>query len=222
MTRDEAVALLKTRLKRTADTAIDAVIVAEMQFAQYTILEGGITLPWFLLSEHLRAVTVVNEQRLVLPDTSWQTPGRTFLREYEEGALWVYQGEDEPDLPWLELKKDDYDSLQNAYPGTGLPRYYTVDDGYFYLFPTPDAEYQMRIRAYMREQPLSTNIENKWLKYAADWLIAETGALVAAHYLRDERTAQQMLAQSQLASKRVFLSNEARAHANRDYAMGDD
>lgn|SRR3990167_2641242 len=210
MNRDTAVSLLKGRLKRASDTALDTTIISEMQFVQGTVLEGAINLPWFLLSENQTASTTIDEERISLPVG--------FLREYEEGALWVQND----DGTWKELIKDDYDALANRFTTNGKPRYYALDGEYFRLKPTPDAVYALKIRAYVADSVLSTNIENQWLLYATDLLIAETGFIMASRYLRDEPAAQTFRFEADSARTRLFIFDEARKHANRSYQMGDD
>src|SRR3990172_13346945 len=162
MIRDAFITLLKQRCRREADATLDARIVSEMLFIQEQILEGGLTLPWFLLSENLTAFTEIGEERIQIPINVDGVVGKDFLREHEEGTLWYY---DVTRDEWIELVKEDYDSLIATYTnGTGTPKYYALDGDYFRLKPTPDAVLQLRIKCYLREPVLSTNIENKWLK----------------------------------------------------------
>lgn len=211
MDRDTTVSLLKSRLKRTGDSAIAAQIITEMQFVQETILEGGVTLPFFLMSENLTASTEANEERIVLP--------AGFLREHEEGALWLY---DTTNSKWSELKKEDYDAALLRYGNTtGQPKMYSLDGKYFRLKPTPDKIYTLRIRCFLADNVLSSNIENDWLKYANDWFIGETGYIMASKYLKDSKLANEFMVEAAKAKTRVFITDEARKHANRDYVMGD-
>lgn len=207
MDRDAAVTLLANRLQRSDLTSR---IITEMQFVQENKLEGAEFLPWFLLSENLTEVTVANEERVAVP--------ATFLREYEAGALWVY---DTASVKWLELKKDDYDFLANKFPTeVQIPRYYSLDNNYFRLKPVPDIVYTLRIKCYLRDSILSTNIENNWLKNASDWLIAEVGAIMAGQHLRNKKLSEEFKAEATKAKTRVYVTHEARMHANRDYTMG--
>lgn len=214
MTRDEAIALIKGRLKRVTDTTLDASIIAEMQFVQSQTLEGAAILPWFLLSENLSINTVADEERVSVPASA----GRPFLREFEEGALWLQDTEG----TWHELKKDDYDALANALTGTGQPTAYALDGQYFRLKKTPDAVYPLRVKAYLRDLALTSNIENGWLTYAADLLIAETSLIMASKYLRDVDSVPGIVADITMARNRLLVFDEARKQANRSYQMGDD
>lgn len=219
MTRDEFITLLKQRCRREADTTLDARIISEMQYVQKYILEGGVTLPWFLLSDNVSLATVIDEERVAVPVNVDAVTGKDFLREHEESALWYY---DTVGAKWVELLKDDYDVLLAKYPsGTGTPVYYALDGDYFRLKPTPDAVLTLRIRCYLRASLLTTNIENSWLKWAGDLMMAEVGVRIAADHLRDTALAQSFASQITTARTRLFIIDEARKHANRDYEMGD-
>jgi len=219
MTRDDLVTLMKQRFRREADTTLDARIISEMIFQQATLLEGGVTLPWFLLSENLTATTTIGDERLPIPKNVDLVTGKDFLREYEEGALWIY---DASSGKWKALIKEDYDNLLETYPsGTDTPKYYSLDGEYFRLKPTPDAEYTVRIKCYLRAASLSTNVENAWLKYAADLMMGEVGTVIAARHLRDPAMKAEFEMEASKARARMFLSDEARKHANRNYVRGD-
>jgi hypothetical protein len=219
MTRDEAIALLLLRATRSGDAALTTAMQTEMNFVQQQVLEKLPTLPWFLVSEFLTATTIPEEERILLPADIGVT-GRSFLREHETCSLWL--------LPtgatdWVELRKDDYDVLYNRYKSaTGTPVGYSLDNTYFYLKPTPDVAYSLRMRVYLRDTPLTTNVENNWLKHAADLVIAETGVVLAGQYLHDEMLLARFDAAAQAARHRLLIAHEAREHAGRDYAAGDD
>lgn len=211
MTRDEAVAVIKVWLTRADDSTLDSIIVTQMQYVQQNVCENHVTLPWFLLSEFLSINTTANEERLPLPNN--------FLREHEECSLWIFN----TDLnKWVPLSKDDYDVLLNTYPTADLPKAYALDGSYFRLKPTPDDVYQIRQRVYLRDTVLSTNIENNWLKYAGDWLMNETAALVAKRHLRDDELYDELKSEANKGMDKLFVVDEARKHANRNYKMGDD
>lgn len=219
MTRDEIVLLIKQRARRDADATLDARIVTELKYAQNVILEGGLTLPWFLLSDNVPLTTVIDDERVSIPTNVDSVTGKDFLREHEESALWYY---DTTNVKWVELIKDDYDSLLNKYPsGTGTPKYYSLDGYYFRLKPTPNAILTLRLRCFLREPVLLSNIENAWTKYAPDLLVGEAGARIAATHLRDTVLQADFEREAQRARQRLFLVDEARKHANREMEMGD-
>lgn len=210
MLRSAAIALIKQRLGNRPD--MDAHILAEMQFVQATLLEGGATLPWFLLTEVATATTIAAEERLPVPSD--------FLREDAElGGLWRYDVTQ--DKPWIELKKDEYPVLKARYTTTGKPSHYALAGEYFRFFPLPDAAYQIKQVYLARGLPLTSDIENVWLKYAADWLIAETGKIIAT-YIQNTKIADLFEKDAMVAKNRVMVEDVARREAALTREMGDD
>src|SRR5687768_4289047 len=212
MTRDEVVALLHLRLNRTD---LEAKIISEMVFVQSFQLEGtGAFLPWFLESEMANANAGEGEERVLLPDD--------FLGEIEEQSLWLYDATNE-DAPYTELHKSAYDRLILRHQISGTPREYALAGDYILLRPIPDATYNLRMRYYAADASLATeNIENKWLKHAADWLMAEVGAKIAATHIRNLPLAKEFKQDAAIARQRVYTKHEARKHTNRTYGMGED
>ena len=219
MDRDSAISLLKIRLKRVADTNIDTTIVTVLQHVQETILEENEWLPWFLLSEFLTITTTANEERIAVP-TDVNFTGNNFLNEYENGALWRIDAS--LDAGRKLLVKDDYDSLYRRYKtSTGKPSHYSLDGDYFRLFPTPDDAYTLKMRCYLKDTRLDSNVENNWLKYAADWLMAETGFIIARDVLRDKVAEANMTTDIGRAKDRLLKKDIARKEANMEATMGD-
>ena len=219
MTRDQAIALIKARLKKTGTTDYDNAIVLEMQHIQESILEGGITLPWFLLSEFMSYTTKVNEDRIPLPvdpnDTS-----RIFLREYEEGALWKF---DETTKKFKDpLTKNLLDDMLAKFNSTGQPKEYALAGPYFRVRPIPDAEYELKVLVYLSDTKLTQDIENRWLRYAGDWFINETIYIMASFYTRDQEAMAAARSGADAGKLKLFAIDEARKHANFDYQMGAD
>lgn len=223
MTRDEALKLLKYRVKRVQSTTMDEAILLEMKFAQEQILERAVTLPWFLLTEFLSYACREGEERIPLPALDSE---RTFLAEYEEGTMWV-PDDTNPNNPRA-LIKDEYDAIVAKYPDLGKPQMYSLDGPYFRVRPVPDKEYTLKLLVYLKDKSIPTNpasdgtFENNWLKWAADLLIAETGRVIAFKHLRDMALAEEFKKDADVARARLFTYEEARRHMNREYQMGDD
>ena len=219
MDRDSAISLLKIRLKRASDTALDSTIITVMQHVQEMILEENAWLPWFLLSEFLTITTTADEERIQVPEDVNFT-GNNFLMEYEDGALWRIDSS--LDSGRKLLVKDSYDALYARYKtATGKPVKYSLDGDYFRLFPTPDGTYTLNMRCYLKDTGLDTNIENKWLKYASDWLMAETGLIIARDVLRDKVAEGNMSTDISRAKDRLYRKDTARKMANTEATMGD-
>jgi hypothetical protein len=230
MTRDQAIKLILMRCgMRQNDKALQEACVVEMQLAQQTKCERAGFKPWFLLSENSTTITMPGENRVPVP--------KDFLQEYEEGALriraWDEDREEEPGYtvpPWQPLRKFDEDDSEDVY-GTvaNRPLRYSIVNGYFVITPAPDYTYMLRMR-YYKAAPLITEpygeegsvTSNVWLQQAPDWLIGETGLVIAGSYIKDDATAAKFADQAKTARDAIYVEHCAREEANRTRSMGDD
>lgn len=212
MLRDAAVEIIKSRIGNRTD--LDAAIVLEMQQAQETALErNGRFYPWFLETGIITlGSTVAGTEAMALP-SDW-------LGEIEEQSMWIYDAT--LDVPYFELKKGAYDVALQRFTENAKPKRYSLNKNNILLKPTPDAIYVIQTRHFATNAVLSTNIENDWLKYASDWLIAETGIIIARDYIQDDQMAQRFVQAAQRSRDRVFIENESRQHIGRVYSMGED
>ena len=169
MTRDEAVNRIQVLLGFRTDLV--TVIQNALLDAQVEI-EMEPELPWFLQTEVAFSPTVDGEERKELPDD--------FIKEIDEDALWLYQAELEDDEQWTPLIKEDISLLRRKLPASGPPRAYAIDGRYFRLFPKPDGVYILKLMYFAKDDTLTTNIENRWLKYAPSILIGVAGKKVAS------------------------------------------
>lgn len=219
MTRDQAIDILLSRLgQRGNDAVLKAAAVLELAFAQER-LEGDKFKAWFLLSEMQDSVTTAGEERMPLPTG--------FLQEPDAGAMWRLTGVTA--APRVELLKTDYDLGVARYPTSGKPVKYSLSGKYFRLHPTPDAVYNLQSQFYVRDTALTDvygsadgAATNEWLTNASDWLIAETGYILATTYTRDKEAAQAFAEARTLARARVYTETVARIEANYSRQMGDD
>lgn len=211
MIRDEVVSLLARRLNNRTD--IDTDIITEMQLVQATVLEqNGRFLPWFLMTEQALEVTDVGENRVRVPDD--------FLAEVEGQRIWI---QNPTTLEWLKLAKDDEMTLEEEYgTATGLPEKYAIAGDHFTLFPTPDSNYSIRLRYAAKATGLDTNVENAWLQYAPDLLIAYVGRNLAKTLLQNPELAAQFGDQVQPGWDRLLAMHELREDTNQDYRMGGE
>lgn len=216
MNCSQALDLLMSRLGNRTQPTLRSTCLLEMVLAQQTQLEGGLTLPWFLLSEELTTQTPSDgvERRVSLPTD--------FIREAEEQALLIVAD----DGSEKEVVKDDYDILvqKHGYDAQStLPLEYALSGNYIHLFPIPTVQRTLRMRCYIRDAVPqdSTGSENNWLKYAADLLIAETGIVIASQHLKDPETAQTFVGMQTRARDRLFKASVARDEANRMRSAGD-
>ena len=211
MQLDDAVQMIKYRLGNFNSTAMDAAIIAEMNQVQSTTLEGGDFQPWFMLTESSSAQTTANEERLQVPEN--------FIMEWEEGALWY---KETTATAWKPLPKEDYDFLRGRYAAEGAPKGYAEAGLYFLLVPQPILVYDVKMR-YYANQPANVNgtDENVWLKYASDWLIAETGLIIANNYVHNKSAAEGFVVLAKSAKARIEKLNVAKQEANRERMMGE-
>lgn len=217
-----AVATIQRRRSYRQDKAEE--ILLEMNLAQER-LEAGITvqtangsiftfLPWFLITEIATAVTTINEERLPIPSG--------FIQEFEPDALWYFNANAEVEADkWQVLIKDDLEVLRDEFTGTGPPKAYALVDDYFRILPLPDGAYSIK-QIFYKRQPTITVIpdtHNNWLFYAGNLIIAET---LAAMTVGEKEGGLNTWAKSEAVkeSLKLFISNEAREHANRRYVMG--
>ena len=211
MLRDAAVDLLMGRLGQRTSTVLQQAVIDEMAFVQETTLEGYPELPWFLLSEKASGITIPDEERFPIPSD--------FLLEWEEGGLYIQNTDGTETL----LGREDWDVLKGEVrlEGTAKPQFYDLAGDYYLLRPMPDAIYTIKQRYYKQDTSLAgaygdaANIENGWLKHASDWLIAETGVVIASQRLQSEKMAQMFMKQSDLARKRVMTKDIAMKESNK-------
>jgi hypothetical protein len=181
----------------------------EAQFLQENVLERNVWTPWFLETEIADTLTVAGEERVQLPVD--------FLAEVEEQALWRYQeGEVESMIP---LKKMDYDDMLRRYPGTGTPLAYAMGGEYFFLGHIPDAEYTLKMRYFARDESLSSNIQNKWLKYASAVFLAELGVIMAEKHMQHFELAKIFRTDAASAWNVLYATHVARMEANQSRVM---
>ena len=216
MNQTNAVAEVAYRLGNRTD--LNTRILSVMDLVQSDILEKDSFLPWFLLSEDSTIQTTSGEERIALPSD--------FLREYELGALWLYDST--ADRKWTPLKKDFHDSLRAARGGTleasGKPTRYDLSGGYFRLTPVPDAVYTLQMKYYQADalpSAVGATGENQWLKYAPERLITETVLKMAAHLRCKASAMVPFIKDRDEAKLTLWRDHEARTHTNMRYSMGD-
>lgn len=218
MTRDEAVALIKMQLGFRTNQ--DANIVTCLQLAQMQ-LELQPTKPWFLVSEDSYAFTTADEDRVALPSD--------FLEEIEDAVL-RYVPEDSTGLgDEVDLVKDLYDELRKTFRSwtnsttdvqTGAPEAYCILNGYFRIFPTPDDVYRLRMIYYKKDDLLTSNIENGWLKWAPMLIMGKAGQMIAGGPLRDVDAVGVFKLWEAQGSLALNTQMVAREEANRRPQMG--
>lgn len=208
MLRDEAVAVIAARCGNRTD--LDARIVLELKLAQGRLESDGF-LPFFLVSELASASTTNGQEQITFPTT--------FLRELDpdDSVFLIFDADGNE----YDLRKADYQWMRRELDPTGRPSHYTILGKYFRLRPVPDAVYSLQFMFYQQDTVLDTNIENQWLKYAPNLLIAEAGARVAA-FIGNQQAQQLFTSEIAIEQARLVNAETARREANRDRTMGDD
>lgn len=207
MLRDALFTLLSQRLGNRSD--LIPRMETEAQLLQEVKLERNEWLPWFLETEIASTETVAGEERVQWPSD--------FLGEIEEQALWLYvESEGNSMIP---LRKMTYDEMIARYPGAGRPLAYASGAEYIYLRPIPDAAYILRMRYYAKDVVLDINIENKWLKYASDVVLAELGLVMASKHMQHNDLAAVFAQDAQAAWRRLYNAHVARQEANLERVM---
>lgn len=214
MTRDQIVDLLMGRLGKRTSSITQQDIINEMPFVQEMTLEGHPEPPWFLLTTRQNLATVASTETVALPSD--------FLQEWEDGALYIVND----DGSETALTREDYDIIKYHKGETeGKPSYYDIVGESIVLRQIPDAVYTLKFRYYARGASLAgvygdgNNIENIWLKYAADWFLAEVGMVIANQYLQSDKMLQMFAAQAIQAKKRVDAKNTIMEESNKQRFM---
>lgn len=200
MFRNDLFALLAQRLGNRQD--LIPRMETEVLLLQEIRLEQNVWLPWFLETEMAWTTTTPGEERVQLPVD--------FLGEVEEQALWRVD-----DTRLVPIQKMDYDDMLVRFPMEGTPRAYAVGNGYLFLRPVPTEEITLRMRYLARAEPLTSNIENVWLKYASDVVIAELGAVLAKQHMQHGELAATFAEDAKLAWDRLYKVHIGRQETNR-------
>lgn len=205
MTRDEVVTLLGQRFGNRTD--LGSRIVTEMQLAQSTKLERHHWLPWFLEGNVSPLTVVVGTAEIALP--------AGFLGEIEDEVLWIREPGATTYGTLDRLGKDQI-ALQSD---NVRPQAYTIDEANLVLMPgPPDIAYELKWRAYLADTVLTANVENKWLKYAPDLMIAVVGQALCHHTQRfDALSVYQQ--DEQKAWDTLLRLHVSREEANRERLM---
>lgn len=184
MTRDAAVALILARLGNRQGLATQA--IAEMQLAQTTLEQDAMLHPWFLRKREADITTTTLTNHLIFVNQ--------ILALQDITPPGFYQDPDTMEWIPLEIVREVipfYTAADAAAAGvdTGAPQLLDVASVSFgefsaKVYPFPDRAYNIILQVYSPAPTLETDIENAWLKYAPELLIAKTG-LNLARFLRD-------------------------------------
>lgn len=169
MLRSAAISRIQQGLGFRSDLSTQ--IISALKEAQRE-LEGGQTLPWFLLSEDQTfSPSVANAGSVALPTG--------FLQFHkEEGPHFTDTTNGKTYLPHKPFSEAD---LFYAETAAGSPQAFTLRKSTVKFWPKPNATYSITASYYARGVALDTDIENTWLADTGcpDLLIARAGLIVA-------------------------------------------
>ena len=203
MTRSEAVKVVQARLGGRYDTRTQTMIETEL-LTQQEYLETRVFLPWFLFQE-AQVNSVIGESDIPVPED--------FLREYAEDinvpAFWYQNAAGK----WLPVPKKMVMDVYFLEGETGPPRAYSLFGGVIRLWPVPDAVYPCRLYYFRKDNKLTSDFENDWLKHASSLLCARAGEAVAVN-LRDKDAVAFFQGKVQEAEMELLRVHLARQDAN--------
>ena len=179
MLRDAAVDLIMKRLGNRNNATLRNDIINEMAYVQEQLLEATYPLPWFLIQKDDTLVTVADTETVALP--------AGFLDMWEDGGLAYVDSDGEI----CKLVREDYDIIRKKAQGnaTGAPEYYDIVGANIYFQRIPNDAYNLELWMYQRDTLITgeygdaSNLENSWLREAADWLMGEVGMIIAGQQL---------------------------------------
>lgn len=203
MLRSEAVEVIQQSLLQVgADTAP---AILRLQQAQ-NIIEKSPVLPWFL--DATTTLTTVAGTKTI-------TPPADFAMEIAEQPLYYIPSSGEPQ----EVYKDSEEYLKKNLYTPGPPQGWIWRGSLIELYPTPDAAYTLELAYSKKDDVLSTDMENLWLRYAPYWLIGAAGYLLAPSW-RDAAGANFFVAIGSQEKELILEQTLERRYQNRTIVMG--
>lgn len=211
MLRSEAMTILKRGLgfRQTQDAAI----IAALRTAQRD-LEAGKTLPNWLLEFDVEIP--------VTADTATITMPTGFLRFHDDYELYYLND----DGVAITLPRRTPQEAVAAYPEgsttdtDGYPRVMVLNSPTrATLVPTPTVSFTAKLTYYKAAEVLDTDIENAWLRNAANYIIGLAGMSVAGD-VRDAGALQRFTAMARLGGQGYFAEIVEQELAGRPLIMG--
>lgn len=217
MTRDEAVNVIKRGLSFRLGTSQDDNIVAELQEAQAKAERGepdliaGVIcpMPWFLKTyDQTLSVTADN------PDVTLPTD---FLAEDDgEGPYYTPASSAYP----VYLRKWNQQAPNQTAPDLNQTEaFYEVRKTTLRIYPTPETAWTLYWSYFAKDSLLTSNIENTWLEYAPNVLIALAGQSMAID-LRNKAAVEKFGKLYIAAIRGIETDNFRREFNNRRIQMG--
>ncbi|MBF0212376.1 MAG: hypothetical protein HQM00_02290 [Magnetococcales bacterium] len=193
------------------------IVDTEFLLAQTQVLEGsGDYLPAFLYQQNVKTGITSGTNTLSLKALG--TGGTTRLLGIPHDGLvgWAATGGTKPTVELVNGENKFLWIKFNA-AAADTPSYYSIQGDTMTLFPTPNANCDIYINGMFADvdwDSMANTDTNLWLRYAGDWLMAESSRRVAQH-IGDKEAEGRFAAESELAKKRVMSSDQTRAMQQR-------
>lgn len=203
MTESDVIKLVAYKLGNISgqDDVIKSAIYTEIE-----ALEQGLFHPWFLLSENNYYTILEEERRVPVP--------ADFLAEYEEGALFAFEGE----VPKV-LTKKPQDWLRETYSYEGFPLHYALTNFYFRLYPQADIGTKLEL-LYYRKTAAVKGDENPWLKEVG--MLIVYAVCVHMSLARKDKQVQAYQQFFQQEYSKMVARHTEREEANREAIFGGE
>lgn len=219
MDRDTAVTLIKQKCGFRTDPTLTQRIISALQLAQEELEKGGVMtaagyateVPWFLRKEDQPLNLLANTNEVNLP--------ADFIREVEDEGPW-YPNSTGAGNPPIYLDKAESGAARRSFTGaTSGPQVYQLRASTIWLFPSTDTDLTFYWTYLGKDDALTTNIENKWLKWVPNLLVGHAGLSIATD-LRDKDAAQEFNRLEVTGQKQLLILNVQRQMTNRRTAIG--
>jgi hypothetical protein len=208
MIRSEAIAIVKNRLGRRSD--LDAEILSEIQLTQKK-LERDTLRPWFLArTENVLLATAADS--LAVP--------AGFLDFPDWGGLWWENTAATDAARWQPIRRAFLSDLVDESPVPGAPGWFEMVGSNFLFNVAASQDFTIRQIYWGKEPSLANDIENEWLVWAADLVIAETARQLASTYLQDPTQAQSHAEDVKIARSSLWRMHESREVSTRLLLLG--
>lgn len=213
MTGAEFLTLLMGRLGGRTQPATRATALLEAKLVQQTTLEGGPFLPWFLINRTKTGALSVGVRELAVPTG--------FIRELDEEDAVLATDQEGKEYNLTKRTYNDLRSWHGLEATSEKPTDYCLSGASFLIFPLPTIVLATRYRCYVQDVVVNDDaVENNWLRYASDLLLAHTGYSMATKHLAWPEKAQEFSSEIGQATGRLIANHTAREEANLDRNMG--
>lgn len=210
MTRTQAIARIARGLGFRQ--SLDPTIVIDVLKEAQRDLESGKSLPRFLVREDQTLTLVSGTHSVALP--------ADFIRLDDE--VLPYFTPANSDIPRFLKSVSFVDGVVSQFSQATTveaPSIFVVRADTLDFITTADVSYTLTWNYFAKAEVLDTDVENLWLKFAPDWLIAEAGKRLARDF-RDAEALNSFSAMLQEARAAVFGETLAQETSGGSIQMG--